>query len=310
MIIPSVEDTGGGISPPGSVIVVTVPLDGLLDGLSRGDELEVRQVFPQLGVTRSLLELTVSFVRQELHFAFKVKSLEDHHGHVLYRDLVLLISGQDDGVYLLVLPEDPDGEPGQVQAVNELSERSSSPPDLEGGSLLLGLVGLVDQAGNDMALLDVEVVVRPEHVTGDDGGEHAAVLLVVGLVLDVDHPLGVGVAEVGGVRRTVVDHGLVYGVGRLVGEDAGGEAGDQLGHSELVTGGQDVVVHLHVVLVEITVGAHVGEESPDPGGEMDHVGGTVLLEQGERLGLAEMIIKNYQERPPPSLTSGGRRLYC
>jgi len=77
MIIPGVEDTGGGISPPGRVIVVTVPLDGLLDGLSRGDELEVRQVFPQLGVTRSLLELTVSFVRQELHFAFKVKSLEE-----------------------------------------------------------------------------------------------------------------------------------------------------------------------------------------------------------------------------------------
>ena len=69
LIIPGVI-TEVQISPPGSVIVVTVPLDGLLDGLSRGYELEVRQVVPQLGVTRRLLELTVSLVRQELHLRY------------------------------------------------------------------------------------------------------------------------------------------------------------------------------------------------------------------------------------------------
>jgi hypothetical protein len=42
------------------------------------------------------------------------------------------------------------------------------------------------------------------------------------------HTLGVGVAEVRGVRRSVVDHGLVYGVGGLVREYAGGEAGHHL----------------------------------------------------------------------------------
>ncbi len=42
------------------------------------------------------------------------------------------------------------------------------------------------------------------------------------------HSLCVGVAEVGGVGRSVVNHRLVYGVGRLVGEYTGGEAGHHL----------------------------------------------------------------------------------
>lgn len=47
-------------------------------------------------------------------------------------------------------------------------------------ALTLGQVHLVDQAGQHVAVLDVEVVVGPEDVGGDDGGEGAAVLLEVG----------------------------------------------------------------------------------------------------------------------------------
>ena len=64
---------------------------------------------------------------------------------------------------------------------------------------------LVYESGQHVAVLHVEVVVRPEHVGRDDGGEAAAVLLVVGPVLHVHQTLGVAVAEVGRVRRTVVD---------------------------------------------------------------------------------------------------------
>lgn len=47
-------------------------------------------------------------------------------------------------------------------------------------ALTLGQVHLVDEAGQHVAVLDVEVVVGPEDVSGDDGGESAAVLLEVG----------------------------------------------------------------------------------------------------------------------------------
>ena len=60
-----------------------------------------------------------------------------------------------------------------------------------------------------MPLLDREVVVRPEDVGRHHRGPLAAVLLRVASVLHVDHPLRVGVALVGLVRRSVVDHRLV-----------------------------------------------------------------------------------------------------
>ena len=87
----------------------------------------------------------------------------------------------------------------------------------------------------------------------------------------------------------VVDHRLVDWVGRLVGEDAGGEAGDQLLHAKLVAHLQDVVVHLHVLPEEVTVGAHVGEEPSNKSSKMDHMSRFVLFEQGLSLGLAQKI---------------------
>ena len=87
----------------------------------------------------------------------------------------------------------------------------------------------------------------------------------------------------------VVDHRLVDWVGRLVGEDAGGEAGDQLLHAKLVAHLQDVVVHLHVLPEEVTVGAHVGEEPSNKSSKVDHMSRLVLFEQGLSLGLAQEI---------------------
>ena len=86
-----------------------------------------------------------------------------------------------------------------------------------------------------------------------------------------------------------MDHRLVDWVGRLVGEDAGGEAGDQLLHAKLVAHLQDVVVHLHVLPEEVTVGAHVGEEPSNKSSKVDHMSRLVLFEQGLSLGLAQKI---------------------
>ena len=58
-------------------------------------------------------------------------------------------------------------------------------------------------------------------------------------------------------------HGLINGVGGLVGEDAGGEAGDDLLHAELVARVQDVIGHEDVVAKEVQVGPHVVEQTPN-----------------------------------------------
>lgn len=140
-----------------------------------------------------------------------------------------------------------------------------------------------------MSILQVEVVVGSVDVAGNDAGELAPVLAGVGLVEDVDHPLGHGVAVVRVVWGPVVDHGLVNRVGRLVGEDTGAEAGDDLLGAGHVSGVEDVVVHAHVVPEEVEASPHVGEESPDESGQVDDVGGLVLLEDGQGGGLVQQV---------------------
>lgn len=86
----------------------------------------------------------------------------------------------------------------------------------------------MNETGDNVRVLEVVVVVRTEDVGRDGRGEVAAELLVVSVVVDVYETLAVSVTEVGLVRRALVDVRLVDGVGDLVGEDAGGEAGDDL----------------------------------------------------------------------------------
>lgn len=66
------------------------------------------------------------------------------------------------------------------------------------------------------------------------------------LVLHVNHALGVRVAKIGVVRRTIVNHRLVDGVCGLVREDARGETRDNLLAFVFEGRVQDVVVNLDV----------------------------------------------------------------
>lgn len=61
------------------------------------------------------------------------------------------------------------------------------------------------------------------------------------------HALGVCIAGIGEVWWSVVDHGLINGVGRLVREDAGGQARHQLLHTKLLAQLEDVLLHRDVV---------------------------------------------------------------
>ena len=212
------------------LIILQEPLDGDVHRLLKWGELEVGEILPELLVVGGLLELPVRLggVEGDLQGSASNVGIEGlGHGvrNVGDGHLVLLADGEDDGVRLVVGPERPDHELCQVDGEDELAKGLATAPDFEGLSLLLAVETAMDQTGDDVGVLKVEVVVLSEDVCGDDSGEVAPVLGLVHAVLDVNHTLGVGVALVGEVRGTVVNHGLVDREGGLIGENAGGEAG-------------------------------------------------------------------------------------
>lgn len=84
---------------------------------------------------------------------------------------------------------------------------------------------------------------------------------LVAAVEHINHALGVRVCLVAGVGRPVVHHTLVDGVGGLVGEDARGQARDQLLHLVDATALHDVVIDQDVLAVELYLVLHVAEQA-------------------------------------------------
>lgn len=150
--------------------------------------------------------------------------------HVLDSHFLVLADRKNDRLDLGVVAEHPENELTHIDVVDELAERLAGTPDHHGLAGLLRLVKLVNQTRDDMTSLDLEVVVRTVDVRRNDGGEVAAVFLGVQTVKNLDHTLSVRIAFVGEVRRTVVHHRFVNGIGSLVGENAGRETRDELLH--------------------------------------------------------------------------------
>lgn len=183
-------------------VVLGEPVASLLDGFVEGGELEVGQVLSELVVASGLFELAIGAGGVVDPLAGEAIASSDGLGGFFDGDFVLLGDGENDWLWLIVRSHDPQEETGEIDGVDELSSSFASSPDGEGLVLLGADVELVDEAGDDVGLFEVEVVVRTEDVGGDDRGELAAVLLVVTLVHHVDHTLGVGVTVVGGVWGT------------------------------------------------------------------------------------------------------------
>ena len=93
---------------------------------------------------------------------------------------------------------------------------------------MLAQVTAVNQARDNVAVVEVKVVVLPEDIRRNDRSEVATMLRLVHAVLDVHHTLRVRVAFVGEVRRAVVNHGFIDGKRRLVRKDAGRQARHEL----------------------------------------------------------------------------------
>mmetsp|Transcript_8941 Transcript_8941/g.28386 ORF Transcript_8941/g.28386 Transcript_8941/m.28386 type:complete len:451 (+) Transcript_8941:113-1465(+) len=287
-----------GRSLAGFLVVVDEPLDGVLEGGAHGGEGEFWPEGAQLGVGGGLLVLAVGLGGVEDDVAFELHGLGDHEGDVLDGDLGGLVDREDDGLGGVVLVEDPDGEGGEVEGVDELAEGRARAPDGEVGAVALGDVALVDKTRDDVAPLDREVVVLAEDVRRDDRGELAPVLVGVAPVQDVDHALGVGVSLIRRVRRAVVDHRLVDRVRGLVGEDAGRQARDQLLDFVDPAALHHVVVDQHVLPIELHLLRHVREQPAHHRREVNHVRRLVLREDRlRRRAVAQVPVLRRQEHP-------------
>jgi hypothetical protein len=86
----------------------------------------------------------------------------------------------------------------------------------------------------------------PIHVGWDDGSEVASILFRVGTVHGINETFGIRVPFVGGMRWTIMKHGFVNGIGRLVGKDASGEHADKFFHLGNAAAFHDVVIDENV----------------------------------------------------------------
>lgn len=68
-----------------------------------------------------------------------------------------------------------------------------------------GQVALVNQAWDNVTVLQVEIIVGAEDIGGYDTSEGRAVLLMVGSIGDINDPLGMGIATVGVVRLAIMN---------------------------------------------------------------------------------------------------------
>jgi hypothetical protein len=60
-----------------------------------------------------------------------------------------------------------------------------------------------------MSFALLEIIMRSKNIARNDRGEHASMLLIVSMVLHINQPLGMAVAKVGRMGRTIVHLKLI-----------------------------------------------------------------------------------------------------
>ena len=108
----------------------------------------------------------------------------------------------------------------------------------------------MNQAWNDVSILNAKIIVRSVDIRGNDGCEVTSVLLGVGSVHGIDKSFCIRVSLVGWMRWTIVKHGLVDRVRSLVGKDACREHGNEFGNLVDTAIFHDIVVYEGIFSVE------------------------------------------------------------
>jgi len=204
-----------------------------------------------------------------------------------------------------VLLEEEDHERGNILAENELAHRPPGSADDEVGAVLSRQDGLVDEGGDHVRVLEVEIVVGAVDVGGDDARKVVPELLAVRAAVDLEHPLGVRVRLIRRVRRSLVEHGFIDRVLDRVREDACREAGDEFLHAEDVAEMDDVRVDEEVLLEHIDLLVHVLVEPADVRGQVDDIIGPYLAEHPLGLPPDCQIVLPARDKHEPERESVG-----
>jgi len=204
---------------PSAVLVLEEPLHRLLQTFVQRNELKVREKPAKLAVGRRLTMDAIALGRVEFHLAIEAHRLNDTEANLLDGRFVALVRAANhrgrsrgDGVQNL------EDQAAKVKRVDELPQRRAGTRNSEGRFVLLRQPALVDQRGDDVRLLEMEVVVG----TIDVGRHDAAPVVVVGAAvvanLALGHPLRVRVPFVRRMRGPEVDAFLCEGKSAFAGK--------------------------------------------------------------------------------------------
>ena len=142
-----------------------------------------------------------------------------------------------------------------------------------------GQVDLADHGGQDVAALQVEVVVRAVEVGGHDGDVVRAVLQVEALAHLQAGDLGDGVGLVGVLQRGGQEGVLAHGLGHVAGVDAGAAEEEQFADIVAEALADDVLLDAEVAVDEVGAVAAVGHDPTHVGRGQDDVRRALLVEE-------------------------------
>ncbi|MEY3838199.1 MAG: hypothetical protein RL304_1181, partial [Verrucomicrobiota bacterium] len=186
----------------------------------------------------------------------------------------LLARADVDRAGLGVAVEEEEAGLGEVVRVQELAERRAGAPEAEDGvAAEPGLVHLADHRGQDVGLLEREIVAGPVQVARHRADE-VAPMLGPGVVAELDaRDLGDGIGLVGRLERAGQQGVLADRLRGVLRVDAARAEEEQLTDARPARAFDDVDRHRQVVVQEVVGLGGVGLDPADArGGHDDDVG--------------------------------------
>ena len=123
----------------------------------------------------------------------------------------------------------------------------------------------MDQARNDVSILNRKIVIRSIDIGGNDGCKVAAIFFGIRPIHCIDKTLGIGVAFIRGMGRSVVQHGFVNWIGGFIGEDTCGQEAHEFFHFVNTRAFHNIVIDENVFSKKFHLLGHVGKEPSDFG---------------------------------------------
>lgn len=156
-------------------IILHKPVHCLLNALINASEFVIGPILSQLMIGRRLFELSIGFGCIEFDGSLKLHCLGDTECDILDAHFLGLIDTQGNGRRIVIIAHNPHGQFSQIQTIHKLSQGCARAPDSKGSVVAFGNVAFVDQTGNDMPILNGEIVMGPVNVGRNDGRKVACV---------------------------------------------------------------------------------------------------------------------------------------